>query len=347
MSKIGSSAIKTRFVQQTLRDNQYFKNKVFQLQREEEFSELALELFYYQARHNPVYRQYLHNLGVRPEEVTHLRDIPHLPIGFFKSHEVLTGKVRPQHVFTSSGTTGTQTSKHYVADLGHYHRGAEMAFQRVYGSVEGYCVLALLPAYLERKGSSLVDMARHFIGLSTDQDSGFYLDELDQLHKLLLKKISDKKPTLLLGVTFALLDLAEKYQLPENDLVIMETGGMKGRRKELLRTEVHALLKPRLGVQKIHSEYGMTELLSQAYSTGEGFFEAPPWMKVSIRQTDDPFSPERPGKTGGVNVIDLANIDSCAFIETQDLGRLYPDARFEIMGRFDNSDIRGCNLMVV
>lgn len=260
---------------------------------------------------------------------------------------MVSGFFEPQVTFSSSGTTGQIRSQHHLRNLTTYESSFKLGFERCYGDVDEYCILALLPSYLEREGSSLVYMAKNMIEASRDGDSGFYLDNYDQLYAVLLQKIQSGQPTMLLGVSFALLDFAHAHQLPANDMVIMETGGMKGRRKEMIRTELHKHLCHGFGVKTIHSEYGMTELLSQAYAVENGRFRTPPWMKVFIRETDDPFTFARIGKTGGVNIIDLANQDSCAFIETQDLGRMYDDASFEIMGRFDNADIRGCNLMVI
>lgn len=330
-----------------MRDRQYFKNKLFGLSSEEDFARLAIEVFQYQAVHNEVYRGYLDALGVRPAKVGQLSQIPFLPISFFKSHKVLTGNQEAEMIFTSSGTSGQGVSRHFVADPDLYRQSFLRAFKSFYGDPKDYCILALLPTYLEREGSSLIYMAEELIHLSGDADSGFYLDEWDRLASVVSAKLKDGQKVLLLGVTFALLDFSEKFSLPAGPLTVMETGGMKGRRQEMLRAEVHEKLKTRLGVQQVHSEYGMTELLSQAYSHANGHFYAPAWMKVLIRQTDDPFGPEKHGRTGGINVIDLANLDSCCFVETQDLGRLHPDASFEVMGRFDNSDIRGCNLMMV
>ncbi len=327
---------------------QYFKSKIFNIASGAEFVELALELFRYQSQNNIVYGDYLKALEVNPDQVTELSQIPFLPISFFKSHQVKCGSFEAQQVFTSSGTTGKQTSSHFVGDIDLYEDSCKRGFERLYEPIEHYCVLALLPSYLERSGSSLIYMAGKMIEQSRDTDSGFYLNNLEGLQSVLLEKIKAKKKTLLLGVSFALLDFAEKYKLPQNDTItVMETGGMKGRRKEMIRKELHDILAPAFGVSYIHSEYGMTEFMSQAYSRGSGKFTTPPWMKVLIRETDDPFTYAHKGKTGGINIIDLANIDSCAFVETQDLGRLYEDVSFEVMGRFDNADIRGCNLMVI
>lgn len=323
-----------------------FKNRLFSLQSIADFEALAMELFHYQAQNNPVYGEYLSALGKCSGEVRSIAEIPFMPISFFKTHEIITGSARAQEVFTSSGTGGVN-SRHFVADLRLYEWTFSAAFQYFYGPVQEYCVLALLPAYLEREGSSLVYMADYMIRASSDPDSGFYLRDLGGLYQVVMKKIQSGAKVLLLGVSFALLDFAERYSLPENNLLIMETGGMKGRRREMIRSELHSILARRLGVSKIHSEYGMTELLSQAYSLGYGKFRTPPWMKVLIRDTDDPFTLAAAGKTGGINVIDLANLNSCCFIETQDLGRWHPNGEFEVMGRFDNSDIRGCNLLVI
>lgn len=323
-----------------------FKNRLFTLHSTADFTGLALEIFDYQARHNTVYAEYLDALNKRPGDVRGLSDIPFLPISFFKSHKVITGPEEAELVFTSSGTGGAP-SRHYVRDPDLYRKTFNSGFRHFYGPVSEYCVLALLPAYLEREGSSLVYMADQMIRDSSDPDSGFYLHDLDALYRLMLKKINSGVKVVLLGVTFALLDFAERFSLPENDIVIMETGGMKGRRREMVRSEVHEVLTRKLGVKKVHSEYGMTELLSQAYSQVNGRFRTPPWMRIMIRDTDDPFSFAGAGRTGGINIIDLANVDSCCFIETQDLGRWHENGEFEVMGRFDNSDIRGCNLLVI
>ena len=308
---------------------------------------MAIELFRYQASVNPVYKEYLEYLSFDSSKVKRIEEIPFLPISFFKSRRVLCDGKTPQQVFTSSGTGSGIRSKHYVSDLSIYERSFLNAFHRFYGPVDQYCILALLPSYLEREGSSLVYMADHLITKSSDPDSGFYLDQYGELHDLVLRKIDERIPVILLGVSFALLEFAQKFKLPESNLIVMETGGMKGRYKEMVRSELHMKLCEGLGVSNIHSEYGMTELLSQAYSTGAGLFKTPPWMSVQIRETDDPFNYVKEGRTGGINIVDLANIDSCSFIETQDLGRINSSGAFEVMGRFDNSEIRGCNLMVV
>lgn len=307
---------------------------------------MALELFHYQYQNNKVYKNYVDLLQVKPEKVTKYHQIPHLPIQFFKTQKILTGNLESAIKFSSSGTGG-EVSQHWVHDLDLYEESFSKAFEWSYGNVENHCVLGLLPSYLEREGSSLIYMVEQLIQRSENPSSGFYLNEWDKLIEVMVDNEKKGQKTLLIGVTFALLDFAEKAKLQLKHTIIMETGGMKGRRKEMLRSEVHKKLKEAFGVKAIHSEYGMTELLSQAYSKGGGHFATPQWMKVSIRDTDDPFSKSPLEKTGGLNIIDLANIDSCCFIETQDLGRLFADGTFEIMGRFDHSDIRGCNLMMI
>ena len=253
----------------------------------------------------------------------------------------------PQAIFTSSGTTGSITSRHLVTDVSLYEQSYRQAFSQFYGNIEDYTVLALLPSYLERQGSSLIHMVEDLIQLSNNSNSGFYLNDYDALVSKLLEQERDNKNVLLIGVTFALLDLIEKQNFKLENTIIMETGGMKGRRKEMIREELHEILTKGFGVKSIHSEYGMTELLSQAYSLGNGIFECPSWMQIHIRDTEDALTYISNGKTGGINVIDLANINSCSFIATQDLGKKYDNGSFEVLGRFDNSDIRGCNLMVL
>ncbi|MBC8766592.1 acyl transferase [Arenibacter sp. BSSL-BM3] len=320
---------------------------IFNISTEEEFKAMALKTFGIQYHGNLVYQEFCRHLGKDESNVKSIADIPFLPIEFFKTKKVITGSFNPQIIFTSSGTTGSEVSKHYVRNTGLYENSYLTAFKQFYGNIEDYCILALLPSYLEREGSSLIYMANDLIIKSTHPDSGFYLDDIDRLQKTLTRLDGSSTKILLLGVSFALLDMAEAYQLILKNTVIMETGGMKGRKKELIREELHHLLKTGFGVPNIHSEYGMTELLSQAYSQGNGRFFAPKWMKVMTRETEDPLTLQEVGKTGGVNVIDLANIHSCSFIATQDLGKVYNDGSFEILGRFDHSDIRGCNLMVL
>lgn len=311
-----------------------------------EFKTLTLQVFKYQFENNPVYRSFCDLLNKHPSSVTTLSEIPFLPIQFFKSHEVLSSKESVKETFTSSGTTGSFPSKHFVTDLNMYTQSFTKGFEHYYGPMEEYVVLGLLPSYLERKGSSLIYMVDAMIKASLHSESGFYLNNISDLKNTLIKLESENKKTLLIGVSFALLDLIESHTFQLKNTIVMETGGMKGRRKELIRSELHEKLKAGFGVSAIHSEYGMTELLSQAYSKGKGVFNAPPWMRVLTREPEDSLTMQAFGKTGGINVIDLANINSCAFIATQDLGRVNDDGSFEVLGRFDNSDIRGCNLMV-
>ncbi len=319
---------------------------IFNLQPAQ-FEAACLHTFSQQYEQVEVYRRYVDLLKIKPQEVTRLEEIPFIPVEFFKKFELIAAPLEASIVFTSSGTTGQLTSRHLVADPELYCQSFRTAFELFYGPVRDYCILALLPSYLEREGSSLIYMADDLIKGSTHSESGFYLHELEKLHQLLLDLDSRGQKTLLLGVTFALLDLAEFFPAGKklSHTIVMETGGMKGKRKEMIREEVHEVLKAGLGQELIHSEYGMTELLSQAYSAGNGIFNCPPWMKILIREPNDPLSLQATGRSGGINVIDLANRDSCAFIATQDLGKLYADGSFEVLGRFDNSDIRGCNLL--
>jgi hypothetical protein len=334
-------------------------------EKDRNFEPLALEIFRFQANQNPIYKAFLKNLGIRPSKVSYIEKIPCLPISFFKSQAVISGKTNIEHTFESSGTTGSINSKHFISDLPFYEYLSLKTFELRYSPITDYHILALLPSYLERSNSSLVYMAQSFIYKSFSEESGFYINNLTELAKRLnsiLNDNSDKRKILLFGVTFALLDLIESnsfhFKYPEK-LIVMETGGMKGKRKEMLREDVQDRLKAAFNVPQIHSEYGMTELLSQAYSKGEGWFKNSATMKVLIREVNDPFaylpsfeignkssSKRKHKKTGGINVIDLANIDSCSFIETQDLGSFSEDYQsFTVLGRFDNSDIRGCNLM--
>ena len=310
------------------------------------FSKKALEIFNFQAENNSVYKEYLGHLNIKPKNVDALDNIPFLPIQFFKSHRILSTKNTVQETFLSSGTTGMSQSKHLVTDMSVYEESYLKGFAHFYGNIEDYVVLALLPSYLERKGSSLVYMVDDLIQKSKQPESGFYLQDLEGLKARLLSLEASGKKVLLIGVSFALLDLIEKHQFALKNTIVMETGGMKGKRKEMIREELHAVLKEGFGVSEIHSEYGMTELLSQGYSDGQGVFNCPPWMKIRIRDTEDPLSLLPTGKAGGINIIDLANVNSCSFIATQDLGKLHSNGSFEILGRFDNSDIRGCNLMI-
>ena len=322
------------------------RQRVLAVRGEEDFNATALALFRLQAEHNPVYRRYVSLLGVDPGRVTRPEEIPFLPVSFFKRHRVSVTEGPYEEVFTSSTTTGGEPSRHYVPDLSLYRESFLKAFRLFYGDPAEYCFLALLPSYLEREGSSLVYMTEHLIRLSGHPSSGFYLYDHDKLFHTLRELAREGRKVLLFGVSFALLDFAEEYALPAMDLTVMETGGMKGRRREPVREEMHAFLQERFRVAAIHSEYGMTELLSQAYSQGGGLFRTPPWMRVLVRDSYDPFAYLPAGRTGGLNIIDLANVYSCAFLETQDLGRLLPDGSFTVEGRFDNSEMRGCNLMV-
>jgi len=324
-----------------------YSQDIFSISSETEFESIALETFQFQYRNNSVYREFCEHLGTNEFDVNRIQKIPFLPISFFKSRKVISETKTPKTVFTSSGTTGSQTSRHFVKDLGLYEKSFFIGFEHFYGSPTDYCILALLPSYLEREGSSLIYMVNDLILKSGHPQSGFYLNDLTALRTKLIELDDKGQKTLLIGVSFALLDLAEKHPFHLKNTIVMETGGMKGRRKELIREELHNILRKGFGVDTVHSEYGMTELLSQAYSKGKGIFETPPWMKVIIRDTEDPMTLNTTGKTGGINVIDLTNRYSCAFIATQDLGKAHADGTFEILGRFDHSDIRGCNLMVL
>ena len=312
-----------------------------------EFHRTAMKIFRYQFEHNEVYQKYCLLLQKDPSNVKHLTEIPFLPIEFFKSKEILSSNESIQETFTSSGTTGSARSKHHITDLSFYEYSFRNGFSKFYGNIEDYAVLALLPSYLERDESSLIYMVNDLIESSNHPDSGFYLNDYEALAKKLIELDSDGQNVILIGVTYALLDLIELQKFNLKNTIIMETGGMKGKRKEIIREELHQILSEGFGVPKIHSEYGMTELLSQAYSLGDGIFECPPWMDILIRDTEDPLTILEDEKTGGINVIDLANFNSCSFIATQDLGKKYSDFSFEVLGRFDSSDIRGCNLLVL
>jgi len=322
------------------------KQQVFSITSEQQFAGIALQTFRYQAQNCAVYREFITNLNVDINAVDEVEKIPFLPISFFKSHEVLSSSDKVQVTFTSSGTTGMINSRHLVTDISWYEESFRKAFDLFYGDIKNYTILALLPSYLEREGSSLIYMAEDLVKGSENPDSGFFLYNNEELFQQLKKQQQAEKLTLLIGVTFALLDFVEQHQLDFPGLIVMETGGMKGRRKEMIREELHQTLCKGFGVDVIHSEYGMTELLSQAYSNSNGIFNCPLWMKIIARDTNDPFTTLSNDKTGGINVIDLANINSCSFIATQDLGKVYSDGSFEVLGRFDNSDIRGCNLLI-
>ncbi|CAH0337111.1 hypothetical protein FVB9288_02855 [Flavobacterium sp. CECT 9288] len=327
---------------------------IFTISSQKQFEKIALKVFRYQYENNKVYHEFCNFLKTDPHKVKSIQQIPFLPIQFFKSHEVISNTHEIQETFTSSGTTGMITSKHLVTDVTLYEESYRKGFSEFYGNIEDYVVLALLPSYLEREGSSLIYMVKDLIELSNHPESGFYLNNHDELITQLITLEKAGQNVILIGVTFALLDLIEYSKSISFPLwglggstIIMETGGMKGRRKEMIREELHDQLCEGFGVSAIHSEYGMTELLSQAYSLGNGVFECPAWMQILVRDTEDALTYIPDGKTGGINVIDLANINSCSFIATQDLGKKNPNNSFEVLGRFDNSDIRGCNLMVL
>ena len=322
-------------------------NDIFTIKNATQFNDLAIKIFNYQAENNPVYKKYLFHLGTEISSVKSIREIPFLPIEFFKSHEIKTGSSKTAKTFYSSGTTGAKKSRHFITDISIYERSFLTNFENQYGKLDDICILALLPTYLNNESSSLVYMVNKLIAISGHSDSGFYLNNIEELSLKLESLEKTNTKIILIGVSYALIDLAEKFPLKLSNTVIMETGGMKGKRKELTKAELHKFLSSRFGVESIHSEYGMTELLSQAYSPGEGKFNTPPWMKILIRDTYDPFCYLEQAKSGGINIIDLANINSCSFIETGDLGKIHPDNSFEVLGRFDNSDIRGCNLLVV
>jgi hypothetical protein len=311
-----------------------------------DFKSRTLEIFRYQYLENPLYRNFANRFQANPESVKELNQIPFLPVSFFKSDPIQTGNFVPEIIFTSSSTTGQVPARHFVRQSGLYRESFVKGFELFYGEPRDYCILALLPSYLERSGSSLILMAEELIRLSGHTESGFYLNDYEKLQQVLLNLEKNKQRTILIGVSFALLDFAEEYSMQLSHTIVMETGGMKGRRQEITRFELHEILKQKLGVSRVHSEYGMTELLSQAYSEGEGLYKPVPWMKPWVRDEDDPLSLHDSGE-GLLNVIDLANRDSCAFIATDDVVKLYKDGSFEILGRMDNSDIRGCSLLVV
>ena len=323
------------------------QHKIFNIQNAHQFSEVALAVFQHQFKHNKVYRSFCDLLFIHPSEVSKVEEIPFLPIQFFKSRKVLSSLDEIQETFTSSGTTGSSVSKHLVTDINLYKQSYLRGFAHFYGDITEYTVLALLPNYLERNGSSLVFMVADLIEKSKNTESGFYLDNIQELARKLVALDKRGQKTLLIGVSFALLDLIALQKFNLKNTTVMETGGMKGRRKEMIREELHTLLQSGFGVTEIHSEYGMTELLSQGYSKGKGIFETPPWMKILTRDTEDALTINALEKNGGINIIDLANYNSCSFIASQDLGKVHQNETFEVLGRFDNSDIRGCNLMVL
>ena len=320
---------------------------IFDISNQKQFEKIALKVFRFQYENNLVYNEFCKLMNVKVHDVKSLQQIPFLPIQFFKSHTVVSNKHPFQEIFTSSGTSGIITSRHHVTDISIYEESYQKGFSQFYGNIEDYAILALLPSYLEREGSSLIYMAKDLIEATKNTESGFYLHNHEALIEKLITLDASGRNVILIGVTYALLDLIEKYQFHLKNTFVIETGGMKGKRKEMIREDLHFQLCKGFGVTAIHSEYGMTELLSQAYSLGEGVFECPSWMQILIRDTEDAFSFIENGKTGGINVIDLANINSCSFIATQDLGKKNLNNSFEVLGRFDNSDIRGCNLMIL
>lgn len=323
------------------------QDAIFNISSPQEFEKAALRVFRFQYDNNPVYNDFCKYLNKTPDNVKTFDTIPFLPVQFFKTHRVITGNNAVEEIFTSSGTTGSIPAKHYVTDISCYRRSYLGAFRHFYGNNRNYALLALLPSYLERKGSSLIYMVDDLMKHADAPESGFYLNNTAELKKKLIALDKKEIPVLLIGVSFALLNLVEQYSFQLKNTIIIETGGMKGRRKEMIRKELHQRLCNGFGVKKIHSEYGMTELLSQAYSKGNGIFRCPPWMKVFTREAEDPLQQQSFGKTGGINIIDLANVNSCAFIATQDLGKVYKDDSFEVLGRYDHAAVRGCNLMVL
>jgi len=323
------------------------RNRIFGIKSRTDFWEIAREVFDYQYNKNTVYQDFIKSLSKGHPKIKTLNEIPFLPVEFFRNHKIITGDLPVEMIFKSSGTTGVIAGKHFVNDLSLYEESFLKSFRLFYGEPQEFLIAALLPSYTEREGSSLVYMADNLIRISQNLYSGFFKSNIEDLIHAIKKSKADNLKILLIGVSFALLDLAENQSPDLSGVIVMETGGMKGRRKELTRAELHSILKEKLNVLSIHSEYGMTELLSQAYSKGDGIFYCPPWMKVMIRDPQDPFTLySEPGRTGGINIIDLANINSCSFIATSDLGKLHKDGGFEVLGRFDNSDIRGCNLLV-
>lgn len=324
---------------------QFTKDRLTDINNEN-FNEYALEIFRFQAKKNEIYKTYLKYLAIDPNKITKLESIPFLPIEFFKRFKIKSGMWREEKIFQSSGTTGMARSKHYIHDLSFYNFVSSSIFESMYGNIKEWEILALLPSYIERQDASLIYMVDHFIHKAKGEHSGYFLNDYSGLYQKLQYLRDQQIKTLLIGVSFALLDFIENFPITFPGLTVMETGGMKGRREEVTRMELHEKLKSGFGINEIHSEYGMTELMSQAYALGTGRFNLPPWMKIFIREINDPFQMSHVKKSGGINIIDLANIHSCAFIETKDIGKLYPEGSFEVLGRIDYSDIRGCNLLV-
>ena len=321
-----------------------FVEEIFNIHSEQEFVKICLQIYELQMDNNPIYSAYS-QIILKGEIPKKLEEIPFLPIEFFKTEQIICVTQKIEEIFLSSGTTGNQ-SKHLVSDLSIYENSFQNAFQLFYGDITDYCILSLLPNYREREGSSLIYMVDDLIKRSKHPKSGFYLNNYKEVSETILELEKNGQKTLLIGVSYALLDLAKDYPMKLENTIIMETGGTKGKRKELLKEELHKLLKEAFSLDSIHSEYGMTELLSQSYSEGDNIFKTPPWKKVLIRDVNDPLTILGKNRSGGINIIDLANIYSCPFIATQDLGRLHEDESFSVLGRFDNSDVRGCNLLV-
>jgi phenylacetate-coenzyme A ligase PaaK-like adenylate-forming protein len=327
--------------------NADLRDRIFNIGSSQDFEETALEIFRIQAETNPVYKDFIVSLGIKREHIKYLSQIPFLPIEFFRNHKVVTGNSPAEAVFESSGTTGIRASRHYISDLSIYEESFLTGFRFFFGNPGEYFFAGLLPSYLERGNSSLIYMVERLVKASSDQSSGFFINEVEKLLAALQTVKNEKRKGILIGVSFALLDLAERYSPDLSGINVVETGGMKGRRKEITREELHSILKNKFNIQYVQSEYGMTELLSQAWSKGDGLFYCPPWMKTVIRDPGDPLSVITGfGTTGGINIIDLANLNSCSFLATGDLGKLYEDGGFKVLGRFDSSDIRGCNLLV-
>jgi hypothetical protein len=323
--------------------------QVFSIKNEKGLLDTAFAVFRFQYHYNAIYKSYCDLIQRTPETVHLLCDIPFLPISFFKTHIIRTTEFHPEVIFESSGTTGTATSKHFIKDISLYKQSFISAFETLYGPAENWCILGLLPSYLEKGASSLVFMVDELIKKGGHPKSNFYLHDLEKLANTMQALEKEKQKTLVIGVTYALLDFAQHFPLPLSYTTVMETGGMKGQKREMVRSEVHLILKKAFSLQNIHSEYGMTELLSQAYAAGNGRFISPPWMRVLLRHEDDPLLCNGRGteKSGAINIIDLANLYSCSFIATEDVGKLYSDGSFEVLGRLDNSDIRGCSLLAL
>lgn len=324
-----------------------FSKKIFNINHEDDFKSLSIDLFHHQYAHCKIYKEFIDYLNIDPKKVTTIEEIPFLPIQFFKNHFIISSYLNPKLCFESSATTGSKVSKHYVCSPEIYTESFSRHFESSFGNPKDTAILALLPSYLERSSSSLVYMVDYLIKQSSVQESGFFMYNTDELHAILIDLAAKKQKTILFGVTFALLDFVEKFKMDFPELIIIETGGMKGRKEEITRNQLQAELCQGFGVKKIYSEYGMTELLSQGYTSGGISFTAPAWMKILVREPNDPLSIHKEGRNGGLNIIDLANIESCAFLATQDLGTVYADGSFEVLGRFDDSEIRGCNLMSV